>query len=98
MIIDHLTTHHILLPQKCRQGSKNNKDNSEIIMGSIVYAKEGLIYTSATVPNLSLGHIFLQKETKGSIWPSGLPSGAVHRLPTTPLGTIIPDEQSWHPN
>lgn len=98
MIIDHVTTHHILLPQKYRQGAKNNKKDWEIIMAWVVYAKEGLVYTSATVPNQSLGHTFLQKEIKGIIWPSGLPSGALLRLSTTPLGTIIPDEQSWHPN
>lgn len=36
-------------------------------MVAAVYAKEGFIYTSATVPNLFLGHIFFQKETKGKI-------------------------------
>lgn len=36
-------------------------------MAAVVYAKEGFIYTSATVPNLFLVHIFLQKEIKVKI-------------------------------
>lgn len=48
-----------------------------------------LIYRQAT---------YFQKEKKGSIWPSGLPSDALFRLSTIPPGTIIPDEQSWHAN
>lgn len=41
-------------------------------MARVVYAKEGLIYTSATVPNLSSGHIFSEGK-KGqhlAIWAS----------------------------
>lgn len=63
-------------------------------MTGVVFAEERLIYTSAIVSNLFLGHMFLQKGIKGRIWPSGLSSDALLSLSTTLLGMIIPDEQS----